>query len=74
MSVSLCYSASRSGYGLVVKRVLAKDESGVRFSLSAPINSDTKDGQKWPSFVLGTTGDKSVNSGDKRHENSPLSQ
>lgn len=27
-----------SGYGLVVKRVLAKDESGVRFSLSAPIS------------------------------------
>lgn len=27
---------SASGYGLVVKRVLAKDESGVRFSLSAP--------------------------------------
>ncbi len=31
----LCYDASVSGYGLVVKRVLAKDQSGVRFSLSA---------------------------------------
>ncbi len=30
------YAFSQSGYGLVVKRVLAKDESGVRFSLSAP--------------------------------------
>ena len=29
-------SSTPSGYGLVVKRVLAKDQSGVRFSLSAP--------------------------------------
>ena len=27
---------SERGYGLVVERVLAKDETGVRFSLSAP--------------------------------------
>jgi hypothetical protein len=38
----LCYDALRSGYGLVVKRVLAKDESGVRFSLSAPKNIKTR--------------------------------
>jgi hypothetical protein len=30
---------SPGGYGLVVKRVLAKDQSGVRFSLSAQIHS-----------------------------------
>jgi hypothetical protein len=27
-----------SGYGLVVERVLAKDETGVRFSLAALMN------------------------------------
>ncbi len=32
----LLSSRATCGYGLVVKRVLAKDESGVRFSLSAP--------------------------------------
>ena len=30
------------GYGLVVERVLAKDEAGVRFSLSAQRESDMK--------------------------------
>lgn len=30
------YSAKTCGYGLVVERVLAKDETGVRFSLAAP--------------------------------------
>ena len=33
-----CYHRDYSGYGLVVKRVLAKDQSGVRFSLSAHMN------------------------------------
>ena len=40
------------GYGLVVKRVLAKDQSGVRFSLAAP---------KGPV-------EKGVSSGDKRQK------
>jgi hypothetical protein len=39
----LCYDAFRSGYGLVVKRVLAKDESGVRFSLSAQNKKNIKE-------------------------------
>ena len=30
----------KSGYCLVVGRVLAKDEAGVRFSLSAPVFKD----------------------------------
>lgn len=31
-----CYHGTRSGYGLVVERVLAKDEAGFRLPLSAP--------------------------------------
>ena len=32
----VCANIDERGYGLVVERVLAKDETGVRFSLSAP--------------------------------------
>ena len=32
----LCENGHQRGYGLVVEHVLAKDETGVRFSLSAP--------------------------------------
>ena len=31
-----CYNGETCGYGLVVECVLAKDETGVRFSLPAP--------------------------------------
>lgn len=54
---------SASGYGLVVKRVLAKDESGVRFSLSAPKDKRPHKGRL--SRYMWKTGDKGVSSGDK---------
>ena len=57
---------SASGYGLVVKRVLAKDESGVRFSLSAPKDKAPSQRALCRVYML-KTGDKGVGTGDKGH-------
>ena len=60
----LCYYAVRSGYGLVVERVLAKDETRVRFSLSAPL----KNSVKMPCQERSVVGEKAVYTGDKGHD------
>jgi hypothetical protein len=52
----LLFETLLRGYGLVVECVLAKDETGVRFSLSAPTTIHANTPQ--PNTCRGSTGDR----------------